>query len=72
MTKPIREPLMKSARAGSEGLCPQQRMENGGILYVFPIFHPAAWEQKTRCSAADDLFRGSLETEKGRSIWQFG
>ena len=37
-----------------------QGLENEGILYVFPIFQPAAWEQKIRCPAADDLFRVSL------------
>ena len=35
-------------------------MENEGILYVFPVFHTADWEQKIRCPAADDLFRVSL------------
>ena len=35
-------------------------MESEGILCVFPTFHTAAWEQKIRCPAADDLFRVSL------------
>jgi len=32
-----------------------------GKLCVFPVFGTAAWEQKTRCPAADDLFRVSLK-----------
>ena len=35
--------------------------ENAGILCVFPIFSTAWMGQKIRCSAADDLFRGSLK-----------
>ena len=35
-------------------------MESEGILCVFLTFHTAAWEQKIRCPAADDLFRVSL------------
>ena len=38
----------------------RQDLENEGILYVFPIFQTADWEQKIRRSAADDLFRVSL------------
>ena len=34
--------------------------KNGGILYVFPVFRTARMGQNIRCSAADDLFRGSL------------
>ena len=34
-------------------------MENEEILYVFPIFQTADWEQKIRRSAAVDLFRVS-------------
>ena len=34
--------------------------ENGGILYVFPVFRTARMGQKIRCPAEDDLFRGSL------------
>ncbi len=37
-------------------------MENGGILYVFPVFQTADWGQKIRYPAADDLFRTSLIT----------
>ena len=33
--------------------------ENGGILYVFPIFKTARMGQKIRRPAADDLFRAS-------------
>ncbi|HBJ17816.1 MAG TPA: hypothetical protein DDY90_05245 [Clostridiales bacterium] len=36
-------------------------MENGGILNVFPVFQPAAWRQKTRCSAEDDRLRDPLK-----------
>ena len=43
-------------------------MKNGGILYVFPIFQTAGWGQKIRYPAADDLFRGSLETFQFRVI----
>ena len=38
----------------------RQGMESEGILCVFLTFHTAAWEQKIRCPAADDLFRVSL------------
>ncbi|MDD6856093.1 MAG: hypothetical protein PUD66_06695, partial [Oscillospiraceae bacterium] len=40
-------------------------LENRGILYVFPVFQTALSEQKIRCSAADDLFRGSLAGRQG-------
>jgi phenylalanine--tRNA ligase, alpha subunit len=43
-------------------------MENAGILYVFPIFHTAGWGQKIRCSAKDDLFRGSLDLSGGMNM----
>ena len=58
---------MKSARADSERFCFLRKFENQGILYVFPIFQTALREQKIRCSAVDDLFRGSLASP-GRSI----
>ena len=35
-------------------------MENGGILYVFPVFHSAWMAKKIRYPAADDLFRVSI------------
>ncbi len=35
-----------------------ERMENEGILYVFPVFHIAG--KKIRCSADAELFRVSL------------
>ena len=38
-----------------------KRMENGGILYVFPVFHSAWMAKKISFPAADDLFRVSLE-----------
>ncbi len=38
-----------------------------GILYVFPVFGTAAWEQKIRRPAADDLFRVSLGKNRGVS-----
>ena len=47
---------------------PIQSSENGGILYVFPIFHTAGWGQKIRCSAKDDLFRGSLDLSGGMNM----
>ena len=41
-------------------------MENGGILYVFPVFHSAWMAKKIRCPAADDLFRVSLALIGGK------
>ena len=38
-----------------------KRMENRGILYVFPVVFHSAWlAKKISFSAADDLFRDSL------------
>ena len=41
-------------------------MENGGILYVFPVFHSAWMAKKIRYPAADDLFRVSLALFGGK------
>ena len=41
-----------------------KRMENRGILYVFPVFHSAWLAKKIRCPAADDLFRDSLKLSR--------
>ena len=41
-------------------------MENGGILYVFPVFHSAWMAKKIRYPAADDLFRVSLALIGGK------
>ena len=38
-----------------------ESVENAGILDVFPIFHTARLGQKIHCSAADNLFRDSLD-----------
>ena len=38
-----------------------ESFKSGGILDVFPTFETARMEEKLRCSAADDLFRGSLD-----------
>ncbi len=37
-----------------------KRMENSGILYVFPVFHSAWLAKKISFPAEDDLFRDSL------------
>ena len=42
---------------------PSERMENAGILCVFPIFHTARLGQKIRHPAVAELFRGSLIVE---------
>ena len=39
---------------------PEKGMKKGGILCVFPLFQSAFLVEKIRCSAANDLFRGSL------------
>ena len=56
----IREILIKSARADRKRFSSDKRMENSGILYVFPVFHSAWMGKKISFPAADDLFRGSL------------
>ncbi len=42
-------------------------MENGGILYVFPVFHSAWMAKKIRYPAADDLFRVSQTKTRRRA-----
>ena len=42
-------------------------MENGGILYVFPVFHSAWMAKKIRYPAADDLFRVSQAKTRRRA-----
>ncbi len=37
----------------------EKGVEKGGILCVFSLFQSAFPAKKARCSAADDLFRGS-------------
>lgn len=55
-----REALIKSARADGEGFWLSRKYQTPGILCVFLGFGTARMGQKTRRSAADDLFRASL------------
>ena len=56
-----KEALIKSARAGRKSFSSDKRMENRGILCVFPVFHSAWMAKKIRCPAEGDLFRVSQE-----------
>ena len=47
---------------------PIQSSENGGILYVFPIFGTAEVEQKRRLRLADAIVRCCLNCPKGKEF----
>ena len=45
-----------------------ESFKSGGILYVFPAFGTARIGEKSRCSAAGDLFRGSLRLHRKEGL----
>ena len=54
-----------------QGVCRIRKPASAGNgCAIFPIFHPAVWEQKARCPAAGDLLRGSLENLPTKKLLQ--
>ena len=55
--------MINRQELAAEDFSSAESYENGGILYVFPIFKTARIGRKIRRPAADDLFRDSRESD---------